>query len=718
MIPRCDGNACDRFLRWRWMWKQVESVRASAADNGSEMVQDTSEGERSMLAVRVIAFVFLGITTVASARVTSITIAAVEPFAPGTTFGSAGEYQRVRGTFKGEVDPTDARNRVIANIDKAPRNAAGKVEYEADFFMLRPADAQRANGKLIYDVTNRGRLNFHWRFTEAKRRSNDPRTVEDAGDGLFFRQGYTFVWSGWDPEAPTRGNGLAMKAVVATDGGAPITKLIREEFVSGTRDRSEGDGGSRTEGHVFRLFYDPASLDQSTAKLTVRRTNASPRREIPAAGWAYIGNRGIQLLPVGTQPEPGSLYEFHYVAKDPRVLGLGMAATRDLISFLRYETADVQGGPHPAQRTMSRALAFGSSQSGRFLRDFVRDGFNQDGSGRKVFDAVMAHTAGSGGVFLNEAFAQPNRTSTQHEDHTFPESTFPFSTARVSDPVTGKTGALFRGDGFDPLWMETNTSTEYWQKGASLLLTDPLGTRDLELPANARAYLIASTQHNATYDMNVSHGSCVNARNPHAVTPLQRALFVALDEWVDGKAPPASRTPRLRDGTLTAPEKLNLPKIPGIQAAPRFNEIAVIKDWTKPEIDMTKPYRILVPQVDADGNETAGVLMPDIAVPVATHTGWNQYRSPYPDGEACDRDGTYAPFARTRAERESRGDPRPSLEERYGTHAEYVRRYEAVVQGLVKERLLLAEDAQRYMARVRSDEVAKLFSPSVVGEVR
>ena len=643
-----------------------------------------------MFAARAAAFVLVLASTAVSARVTSISVSAVEPFAAGAAFGDVGGYERVRGTFKGELDPRDARNRVIVNLDKAPRNAAGNVEYEADFFMLRPASAERANGKLIYDVTNRGRLNFHWRFTEAKRRSNDPRTMDDVGDGLFFRQGYTFVWSGWDPEAPTQGNGLAMKPVIATNAGAPITRTIREEFIAGTRDRGEGDGGSRSEGHVFRLFYDPATLDQSAAKLTVRRTNGSARREIPASQWAYAGSRAIRLLPAGTQPEPGSLYEFHYVAKDPRVLGIGMAATRDLVAFLRYEAADAQGAGNPARAKMTRALAFGSSQSGRFLRDFVRDGFNQDARARKVFDGVMAHTAGAGGVFLNEAFAQPNRTSTQHEDHTFPESTFPFSTARLTDPVTGKTGALFRNDGFDPLWIETNTSTEYWQKGASLLITDPLGTRDLDLPPNARAYLIASTQHNATYSMSATRGSCVNARNPHAVTPLQRALFVALDEWVDGKAPPASRTPRLKDGTLTAPEKLAFPKIPGIQAAPRANAIAVIKDWTKPEIDTTKPYRVLVPQVDADGNETAGVLMPDIAVPLATHTGWNQYRAPFPEGETCDRDGTYAPFASTRSEREARGDPRRSLEERYGTHAEYVRRYEAVVQQLVKDRLLAA----------------------------
>ena len=285
----------------------------------------------------------------------------------------------------------------------------------------------------------------------------------------------------------------------------------------------------------------------------------------------------------------------------------------------------------------------------------------------------------------------------------------------MTDPVTGKTGSLFRNDGFDPLWMETNTSTEYWQKGASLLVTDPLGTSDLELPGNARSYLLSGTQHGAVSWMTSTRGSCANARNPHGPVPLQRALFVALDEWVDGKAPPATRTPRLANGTLTSVEKVAFPAIPGVVVPKRIHEIGVIKDWTKPEIDMSKPYRTLVPQVDADGNETSGVLLPDIAVPVATYTGWNLYRAPFPDTELCDRDGTYAPFPRTRAEREAKNDPRRSLEERYGSHANYVARYQEAVQRLVKERLLLPQDGERYMARVRSDEVAKLFAASIVG---
>lgn len=665
-------------------------------------------------ALRALGCAFIFVATPASARLTNLAITSVETFAPGAEFGPAGAYERVKGTFKGELDPQDTRNRVIVNIDKAPRNAAGRVEYEADFFMLRPRDAARANGKIIYDVTNRGRLNFHSRFTEAKKRSNDPRTVEDVGDGLFFRQGYTFIWSGWDPDAPTSGNGLAMKPVIATDNGIPIVRHIRDEFISGTRARDEGDGGSRSEGEVFRLSYEAAILDKNAARLTVRRTSNGPRREIPASGWDYVGARGVALLPAGTKPEIGSIYELHYPAKNPRVLGVGMAATRDLVSFLRYDAGDAQGTANPATAKITRALAFGSSQSGRFLRDFVRDGFNQDTRARRVFDAVMAHTAGVGGVFLNEEFAQPNRTSTQHEDHTFPESAFPFSTARMTDPVTGKTGSLFRNDGFDPLWMETNTSTEYWQKGASLLATDPLGTRDVELPSNARSYLLAGTQHGALAWMTSTRGACANPRNPHNPVPLQRALFVALDEWVDGKAPPPSRAPRISDGTLTRVEKLKFPAIPGVQVARHMSELGLIKDWTKPELDMAKPYRPLVPQVDADGNETSGVLLPDIAVPLATYTGWNLYRTPFPDDALCDRDGTYSPFPRTRAEREARVDPRISLEERYGTHAAYVKRYEEAVRKLVKDRLLLPEDGQRYLAKARSSEVAQLFVPTTI----
>ncbi|MGH8640577.1 MAG: alpha/beta hydrolase domain-containing protein [Burkholderiales bacterium] len=461
----------------------------------------------------------------AAARLTEITVTAVEPFAAGARFGDTGAYERVKGTFKGGLDPADPRNQVIVNLDKAPKNAAGRVEYEADFFMLRPVDAARGNRKIFYDVTNRGRKNLHWRLTDARLSSpagaNDPRTVQDAGNGLVFRRGYTMVWSGWDPDAPRSDAGLAMKPVIATAGGKPIVNLIRDEMMS---------GGRGPERKSFRLTHEAATPDQSQARLTVRRNEPDTGKEIPVAGWAYVSSREIRLLPEGTLPEPGSLYEFHYPATHPRVLGIGLAATRDLVSFLRYEAKDSRGNANPARPGIRHALAFGSSQSGRYLRDHVALGFNQDEAKRKVFDGVMAHTAGAGGVFLNYEFGQPARTRTQHEDHHFPEIAFPFSTARMEDPVTGKTGGLLRNDGFDPLWFETNTSTEYWQKGASLLVTDPLGARDVAHPSGARGYLIAGTQHGALAWMNSTPGPCANPRNPYSPTPAQSELLVALDE--------------------------------------------------------------------------------------------------------------------------------------------------------------------------------------------
>jgi len=651
---------------------------------------------------RAILFALALAAAPAIASVTEISVVSVEPLAGGVAFGDAGGYERVKGTFRGELDAADPRNRVIVNLDKAPRNAAGRVEYEADFYILRPADPARGSRKILFDVTNRGRQYAHWMFGDSRTVRNDPRDTADAGNGFILRRGYIIVSSGWDPDAPRANAGLATKPVIATNDGAPIVRVIRDELMSG------GRGPLRK---TFRLTHEAATLDASRARLTVRRNETDPRVEIPAGGWAYMSPREIRLLPEGTAPEPGSLYELHYPATQPRVLGIGLAATRDLISFLRYEAADSRGNANPAGPSIRHVLAFGRSQSGRFLRDFVAQGFNQDEAARKVIDGAIAHTAGVGGVFLNYEFGQPSRTNTQHEDHAFPENAFPFSTARMTDPVTGKRGALLRNDGFDPLWMETNTSTEYWQKGASLLVTDPLGARDVAHPANARGYLLAGTQHGGQAWMTSTQGPCANARNPQSPTPALRALLVALDEWVsEGKAPPASRTPRLGAGTLVAADRLAFPAIPEITVARRVSEFGVLRDWIKPEMDMKQSYRPLVPQVDADGNETSGILLPEVAVPLGTYTGWNLYRKPYPEGELCDRFGTFAPFAATRAERETNGDPRPSLEERYGDHAGYVRRFEQAVKKLVAERLLLAEDGAALVAAARGENAAKRFA--------
>lgn len=402
------------------------------------------------------------------------------------------------------------------------------------------------------------------------------------------------------------------------------------------------------------------------------------------------------------------IYDFWYPAHNPKILGIGFAATRDLVSFLRYTPADATGTLNPVALSstatgVQAVLAFGNSQSGRYLREHVALGFNQDEGHRKVFDGVLTNVAGIGKVFLNYAFAQPYRTGTQHEDHHFPENSFPFAHAALTDPVSGCTGALRRGDGFDPLQMEVNTSTEYWQKGASLLHTDPLGTHDLDIPTSVRLYLAAGTQHGGRAGMTPVYGTGVHRRNPHNPTPLLRALLVALDQWVSaGIEPPASRVPTLAKKTLTTVESLCFPVIPGTFVPRQMNRIVTRKDWIHPHADAA--YHALVPQVDADGNELAGVRLPDIAAPIATYTGWNLYKAPYPEGELCDREGSYLPFATTAAERQSQGDPRPSLAERYSTQDAYVQRVCEVVRELVAARLLLPEDATRFVdAAARCD---------------
>ena len=518
---------------------------------------------------------------------------------------------------------------------------------------------------------------------------NDPKTVADVGNGFPMRRGFTIVWSGWDPDAPRANMGLGLTAPVVTDNGQPIVKTVRDEFCSGTR------GGAL---EAFKLSYEAATLEQPRAQLTVRERADDEPRELPLNQWSFVDGRSIKLSD-GTKPKPGYLYEFHYDAKNPKVLGLGLAATRDVISWLRYDPAAIAATGRP----ISHALAIGFSQAGRYLRNHISEGFNRDEAGRKVFDGIHSHIAGIGRIFFNTPFGQPARTGTQHEDHDFPENEFPFSTATLADPLTGRKGSLFRGDGSDPKLIETNTSTEYWQKGASLLHTDPLGKQDVTLPDNSRVYMIAGTQHGGRAGATTDPGPNINPRNPHNPMPAVRALLVALDEWVvSGKEPPASRVPTLAAGTLVEPGKTGFPVVPGAVVVKVTNRVTPPGDWVHPK-PADKAYRTLVCKVDADGNEAAGVRLPDIAVPLATYSGWNEYKPPYPKGELADRDGSCLPFALDKAARQAAGDPRPSVAERYASGADYLAKVQAAVTALMNDRLLLAEDAKSYVERAHRE---------------
>jgi hypothetical protein len=602
--------------------------------------------------------------------ITSLELRPPEFLVGGAEFGASGAYVRISGVAAGELDPVDAANRGIALIDLAPRNARGNVEYSSEFVMLRPADPVRGNGRILYEVNNRGRVMLFANLCGGVA-GNTWADAAALGNALPLRLGFTLVWSGWDVGAP-KATGLSLLAPVATDKGRPITQRIREEYVSGTR---------LGPLEALRLTHEAANRD---AMLTVRRTQTSDRTPV---AFEFVDARSVRLLPVGTRPEAGAIYELHYEAINPCVQGIGFAATRDLISHLRRNGATLLGRP------VTHTLAFGISQAGRYLRDHIAQGFNADEDGARVFDGVFTHVAGVGRVFLNTPFAQPFRTRTWHEDHDFPEIEFPFSSAIQVDPISGATGALMRGDASDPKLIETNTSTEYWQKGASLLHTDPLGTRDVALPANVRGYLLAGTQHGGKANMPRDNGPCVNPRNWHDPMPAVRALVVALDEWVvTDRLPPDSRLPRIADGTLVPVEAVAMPAIPGLTKPRAANDVAPLANWTHPQPPV-RTWRALVPQVDADGNEPAGIRLPDIAVPSGTFTGWNLYAAPYPVGELADRDGTFLAFAATKKDRQRSGDPRSSLAERYVDAAAQASAARACAAELQRDRLLLGEDA-------------------------
>jgi hypothetical protein len=636
-----------------------------------------------------------------------IRVHAVEPFADGQAIGDSGAYLRIRGTARGELDPNASANNVIADLDKATRNAHGLVEYETDFFILRPADPSRTSGVLVYDVTNRGRKMIMNLLDDApaSANTNDPRSLEDFGRGFTLGRGYSLVWSGWDSSAPRANNGLAARFPTAVENGKPVVRRIRDEFHVGTRVPGKGD--------IVRLAYPAASADKHPARLTVRDRESDARTDIPSDCWEFADPRTIRLLPEGTHFKPFKIYEIWYEATGSTVSGLGFAATRDLVLFLRYERADRGGTLNPMIATdgqpshggVSHALAFGVSQAGRFLRHFLELGMNDGGHGRRVFDGVLTHVAGAGKVFANHGFAMPGRTGTQHEDRLYPENWFPFSNAMATDPFSGATDAILHGRPTDPVVVEVNSSTEYWQKGASFVHTDPSGRRDVELPPNARAYMIAGTQHGGRPGVDPSPGPCVNPRNPHSATPALRALFLALEDWVSKGVPaPPSRVPSVADGTAVDSQDVTMPSVKGFAIAPGANRIGPPVDWVDPPARMDNFYGTRVSAVDADGNEVAGVRLPPIAVPLGTHTGWNVYRAE--PCERCDRDGSFIPFAGTKQQREAAGDPRPSLEERYRDCDAYVAAVRAACKALVAERLLLEEDAAAY---VKAAKDCRLF---------
>ena len=644
-----------------------------------------------------------------------------QPFADGHEFGSVGPYEVVAGEVHGEVRPDDPRNACIVNIAKAPRNDRGAVEYTCNFHILRPKDMSKGNRRMLYEAPNRGSKRGLMFLNDAPE-CNDPVTLEHAGNGFLMRWGYTWVTSGWQGDLVPWKDGMALDVPVATDDGEPIQRRVRTEICV----NRPGVHSQPLSGDLRVRSYPAVTLDTSEAELTVRMQSYGKRKVIPSSDWAFAvedaggGDGTPAITPSASHLHlpggfvPSAIYELVYTARDPLVLGLGFAAVRDLVAFLRYEKDDGAGNPNPlgGAADVEKAYAWGRSQSGRFLRDLVYQGFNEDEQGRRVFDAIAPHAAGGGRMFLNYEFARPVTSCQQHTNQLEPEL-FPFAYAVMEDPQTGREDGILKRPATDPLVIHTQTSTEYWQKRGSLAHTDGRGN-DVAVPDGVRIYLFASTQHNAPYGIPAAKGKTRHPSNPLPIGPALRALILAMDRWAtDGAAPPPSRIPRSADGTQVAPESLRagFPAIPGANCTGLHNRQlfldygegvtrGVIDAHPKPPPDGAG-YTVLVPAVDADGNDVAGVRLPWVSVPLATCTGWNLQSEEAAEGELAGLLGSSIPFSRTRTEREAGSDPRPSLEERYGNVDGYLDRVREHIVTLVQAGYMLAEDADALLADSR-----------------
>ena len=646
----------------------------------------------------------LAVTAVSQARVVDVEVAAREAVLDGRPFGLAGAYERITGTLRFAVDPRNPANAIITDIALAPRNASGEVEFSTEFYLLRPADMGRSNGVVLYEVSNRGRKGMLGFFNLATS-SLDPREPSHFGDGYLMQEGYTLLWLGWQFDPPLRPGLLRLQTAVATEDGNPIRGLVRSDFVVSDRV-SEHSLADRN--HVAYPVADPGASENV---LTVRDAADGEREVVARDRWRFarmkdgkaVADKGTVWLEGGF--EPNRIYEVVYVSEGPPLVGLGPTAVRDTVSHLKYAGSERLGIPGDA---LDRAIAFGISQSGRFLRTFLYYGFNRNEDDRIAFDGVMSHVAGGGRGSFNHRFAQPSRDAHPYMNFFHPTDIFPFTGRSQLDPETGREDGILT-HGLDrrywPKVFYTNSSYEYWGRAASLIHTDIQGKRDIELFDNVRAYLLSAAQHGpGSFPPRVTIGQ--QKANPLDFRWAMRALLRAMSGWTGaGTEPPDSRLPRIESSTLVHPEKLGFPSIPGVNSStrvhrayrvdygPRFVNEGIV---TQEPPAVGKPFPILVPSVDPDGNEVAGVRMPELAVPLATYTGWNLFNQRSgPTHEISSMVGSYIPFARTRAEREASGDPRLSIEERYVSREDYLGRVAEAGLALIDEGLLLERDLPR-----------------------
>ena len=623
-----------------------------------------------MRSLSIVACALLGAApALALAEVVGVDITSRTDVGNGKAFGDVGAYEMLTGRVRFAVDPKNARNQVIVDLDKAPKNAAGKVEFSADISFLKPKDASKANGTLLFDVVNRG--------TRTVFRSFDRAAGGDEGDGFLLRHGFTVMWVGWEFDLPQRAGSTGIELPAAAGVKGRVRALLTPQ------------SSTPTATFTDLVRYAPADAAAASATLSVRdgalgKPSAFKRAEFRVEGNEVSLEGGFQA---------GRTYELEYEAANPPVAGLGFAAVRDAVSWARSAPAS----PVKPQR----ALAFGSSQSGRYLKTFLYYGFNGDEQNKLVFDGVMAHIAGASRLDLNRRWATPTGLGQ------FDATSFPFADQSLKDPVTGaEEGALDnpRAKDFKPKVFYTNTGVEYWGGGrsAALIHTTPDGAKDLALPDNERVYFLTGSQHGPTRFPPAPPNLGAQRENPNDYWLAMRALLLAMNDWIgSNKAPPPSRYPKLADNTLVPAAKVAFPALPDVRApqtlpaGPRAANPLVAKDGGA---GTTLPY--LVPQTDKDGIELAGVRLPDIEVPLATYTGWN-YRNSGVGGEDTLYPllGSYVPFPPTAAARTAAKDPRASIAERYASKQAYLDKVKASADKLVAERFLLTDDVPAVMDR-------------------
>jgi hypothetical protein len=667
------------------------------------------------------------------ARVVRFVVEQKRVVADGKTFGDAGPYERLDGTVYIEVDPRDPLNKVIVNLDKAPRTPKGLVGFTSPFFILKPVDVARGNRKIFYGVNNRGnKLDFSWRTIQPRTdpatasATNNPLNAGDFGDALLFRLGYAYVDAGWQGNVAPGNDRLFPTLPVATESdGRPIVGRIRVEY-------ADADGFTRPlEGTAAFRAYEAADLDPARSTLTVRDKVGGPRVPVAADKWAFGRCQAGRASLVPTRTDlclfdgftRDRVYELVYPARNPMVMGLGYVVTRDVASFLRYEVRDDAGNPNPLaagqnETGIRRAYGSGISSTGMYMRDFLYLGFNEDEGHRKVFDAVQITIPGTHRLFANVEFADPNtysRQDTWHDSlsYSYPPLTF----AVTTDPISGIRDGILKRPATDPLVFQVDSANEFWQMNASLNVHDGQG-RPVPTPDNVRLYFASSFHHvgvSGLLNPPGQPGLCEIATQGNGWAPTLRALLVALDDWADrGTTPPPSNYPRVEDGALIGLGDLRaaFPAVPGVRLPAALNELA-LPDFgagfasTGGRVSKFPPslgakYQVLIPKPDRDGLDVGGIRSIEVSAPTATITGWNVRATGRRPDDLCGLTGATMPFAKTRAEREANKDPRPSLEERYGTKDGFVRAVDDAARRLVKERFLLQEDADRYVEAARA----------------